>query len=66
MPFMLKFQFLFYIPIEQKVPLWQALRIWGGGGPAVLKVEDDVWISPLQETDLNIDRLPQHFSDRVV
>lgn len=52
--------------MNQKVPLWQAVRTRGGSGPAVLQVQDDVWIRPLQDVHFNIDWFPQHFSDRVV
>lgn len=32
------------VPINQKVPLWQAERVRAGCGPAVLQVQDDVWV----------------------
>lgn len=60
------FVFFINIPVNQKVPLWQAVRIGVGSGPAVLQVQDKVWIRPLQDVHLNIDRFPQHFSDWIV
>lgn len=56
----------FYIPINQKVPLWQAVRIRGGCGPAVLQVQDDFWVRPIHGFHLNVDGFPQHFGDWVV
>lgn len=58
--------FVLNIPVNQKVPLRQAVRIGGGSGPAVLQVQDDVWVRPLQDVHLNIDWFPQDFSDWVV
>lgn len=57
---------MFLVPVNQKVPLWQAERIWGGCGPAVLQVQDDVWVWPLQDPHLNIHWFPEHFGDWVV
>lgn len=57
---------MFHVPINQEVPLWQAQRIGARRGPAVLQVQDDVWVFPLQESHLNIHWFPEHFSDWVV
>lgn len=54
------------LPVNKNVPLWQAVRIGVRSGPAVLQVQDYVWIRPLQDVHLHIDWLPQHFSDRIV
>lgn len=54
------------VPVNEKVPLWEAERIWVRCGPAVLQVQDYVWVCSLQEAHLNIHGFPEHFGDRVV
>lgn len=57
---------MFHVPANEEVPLWQAVRVRGRSGPAVLQVEDDVWVRSLNNAHFHIDWFPQHFSDRVV
>lgn len=55
-----------HIPINQKIPLWQAVRTVAGSGPTVVKGQDDVWVRPVQDVHLDIDWFPQHFDDWIV
>lgn len=54
------------LPINQKMPLRDVARIGRGGGPAVLQIQNDVGIRPVEDADLNIHRLLQNFGDWVV
>lgn len=46
--------------------MWQAIRVWGSCGPAVLQVQNDIWVRPLQETHFYKNWFPQHFGDWVI
>lgn len=54
------------LPINQQVPLRKTMRVGAGSCPAPSKSQDKVGISPLQHSDLNVHRIPEHFCDGVV
>lgn len=54
------------LPINQQVPLRKTMRIGARSCPASPKSQDKVGISPLQHSDLNVHRVPEHLCDRIV
>lgn len=54
------------LPINQQVPLRNTVRVGVRSCPASSKSQDEVGISPLQHSDLNVHRIPEHFCDGVV
>lgn len=54
------------LPINQQVPLRKTMRVGVRSCPASSKSQDKVGICPLQHSDLNIHRIPEHLYNGVV
>ena len=54
------------LPINQNVPLRQAVGIGSGSHPATTQGQKDIWICPVQKAHFSIDWVSQDFSDWVV
>ena len=68
--FELAFDPLFYIgiylPVDEDVPLGQAVWVGMGGGPAATQSQNKRRIDHVQETHFYINSIPQHLGQRIV